>query len=215
MNWQSVPIYINNFNNLARGFRRLVEWLRDAGYENVTVVDNGSTWGPLLEYYERSPELVVLRVGENLGPYAVWNLDLHNKGGQFVVTDPDVVPAVDCPRDVVRKLMEVRERFPVAKVGVSLRIDNLPEHYRERERVVKWEGQFWTGIDPSGDVYHAAVDTTFALYDQGMRAWPAGPYLRLAPPYTFEHLPWYEDSGRPSAELEFYRSTRRQGDTNW
>jgi len=217
MRWQDTPVYVTNFNNLERGFRRLVRWLRDAGHENVTVVDNGSTWGPLLDYYESEPELVVLRVGENKGPYAVWDLDLHNHGGgQFVVTDPDVVPAIDCPRDLVRRMIEVRERFAgPTKVGPSLRIDNLPSCYGLREKVVAWEGQFWTRPTPEQDAFHAEIDTTFALYDAGSPAWPGGTYLRLAPPYTLEHLPWYEDSRSPSQELAYYVSSSNRAWTHW
>ena len=69
--WHYTPVFVTNFNNLERGFRRLLAWLRAAGYDNVTVVDNASTWPPLLEFYDRSPEVAVLRLTREQGPVCV------------------------------------------------------------------------------------------------------------------------------------------------
>ena len=57
-----------------------------------------------------------------------------------MVTDPDVVPTVTCPHDLVRRMLEALAASPtVGKVGPSLRVDNLPPHYLLREEVVEWE----------------------------------------------------------------------------
>lgn len=219
MDWRETPIYVTNFNNLERGFRRLLAWLRANGHKNITVLDNASTWAPLLDFYAAQPELQVLRLAENKGPYAFWHLELHmQQATPFVVTDPDVVPAVTCPRDLVGKMLEGLETLPSApcKVGPSLRVDNLPAHYHLRGEVVEWERQWWQRLTADGGAYEALIDTTFALYKPGSVAWPpVGTHYRLAPPYTVEHIPWYEDSEHPSEERDHYQACARREYIHW
>lgn len=224
MNWHDVPIYITNRNNLDRGFRRLILWLREAGMHRVTILDNESTWPPLLDFYNKSG-LHVIHTGSNLGPHAFWTLGLHAaQDVPFIVADSDVVPT--CPFDLVRQLLFVLYEYDnVAKVGPSLRIDNLPDHYDRKEAVLKWEGQFWQdpvrGRDASEPMlYRAGIDTTFALYpprsEAGTSAWDAkAQHLRLGPPYVAEHVPWYDDTTHPSPELQHYRAHTSQQWSNW
>lgn len=213
-----IPIFINNFNNLDRGFRRLLTWLRDAGYGNVTVIDNASTWPSLLEFYTQSPEPMVVHAGANLGPYALWTLGLVPQSTPFVVTDPDVVPSVTCPYDLVGRLLEALETLPASpcKVGPSIRVDNLPDHYKHKREVVAWEQQFWQRPVDGLGAYESLIDTTFALYLAGSVPWPAeGTHYRLAPPYCVEHVPWYEDSDKSNSEREYYQANARRDFIHW
>jgi hypothetical protein len=218
MAWRKVPIYVTNFNNLERGFRRLVAWLRIAGHDNVTVIDNASTWPLLQEFYAQSPELMVVRLTENKGPYAFWELGMHKQQtAPFVVTDPDVVPTATCPHNLVGRMCEALEELPDAvKVGPSLRIDNLPPHYRLRDEVIEWEQQFWQHPLNGLGAYEALLDTTFALYRPRSEAWPPqGTHYRLAPPYSVEHVPWYEDSTHESAEHTHYKLRAKREFVHW
>ena len=40
--------------------RRLVDWLERAGHERIVIVDNASTYEPLLDYLDGSPHQVVV-----------------------------------------------------------------------------------------------------------------------------------------------------------
>ncbi len=203
-----MKVWITNFNNLNRGFRRLVDWLRLTGIA-IAVVDNGSTWEPLLRYYETSG-LQIIRCPQNLGPYAFWEMKLDQGTDRFIVTDPDVVPSADCPSDLIERMGEMLDRGYV-KVGPSLRIDNLPGTYPGTQRVIDWEEQFWAR--PADRGFEALIDTTFAMYAPGA---PAGPLhgLRLAPPYSFEHAPWYEGL-EANAERDFYNDRKVKEWTHW
>jgi hypothetical protein len=203
-----MKVWITNFNNLERGFRRLVDWLRSTDVA-VIVIDNGSTWAPLLKYYETSG-LQIAHCAKNLGPYAFWEMKLHQDSDRFIVTDPDVVPSADCPPDLIKRMGEMMDRGYV-KVGPSLRIDNLPGTYPNTQQVIDWEQQFWT--HRAGKGFEALIDTTFAMYAPSA---PAGPAygLRLAPPYSFEHIPWYEGP-EANAERDFYNDQKVKGWTHW
>ena len=225
VNWRDTPIFIPNRNNLERGFRRLVEWLEAAGMSRIVIVDCGSSYPPLLDYYRqrttsagnrpplsRKPE--VHFAFRNLGPGAPWALRLEQLGTRFIVSDPDVVPAPECPRDLIERLHHMADYYDGAKVGPALRIDNLPESYARKAEVLAWEKQFW--LKPvQGNCFLAPIDTTFALYAPGSCRWPREPHFRLAPPYVIEHAPWYEDSAAANPEREFYQRAAEQEWSHW
>src|SRR5512139_1795296 len=97
-----VPIYINNRNRLTTT-RRMVEYLRDVPGALPIVVDNASTYGPLLEWYQNC-ECEVIRMGGNIGPHAPWFVrDLVRGAPYYVVTDADLDLA-DVPIDVLEVL---------------------------------------------------------------------------------------------------------------
>ncbi|VVC06062.1 Uncharacterised protein [uncultured archaeon] len=201
--WQSIPIFINNFNNLTRGFHQLIEWLHQAGHWNLYVIDNSSTWEPLLDYYQ-TLQATIIKCNQNLGCDAFWKLGISWEG-KFILTDPDVVPDENCPKDLVRKMVEVSDRYHPAKVGPALRIDNLPDHYRYKKDMLKSEGKYWQNRLDS-ECWNALIDTTFALYDNS--SWGRFPpvhHIRLDFPYVAEHIPWYDNSSLPNEERDFYK----------
>jgi hypothetical protein len=200
------PVFINCRDRVTP-LAELVGWLERAGHEEIYLLDNDSAYEPLLEYYERTPH-TVLRLGENIGRFALWFapgvFDL-TRGRSFAYTDPDIVPAEDCPPDALERFAELLERYPgVNKVGFGLRIDDLPDHYRHKQAVTTWEGQFWRWRVP-GDAFYASIDTTFALYRPNGHFRPVDA-LRTAPPYVARHTPWYLDLARLPKDEAFYQT---------
>ncbi len=209
-------VFINNRDNLERGFRRLVEWLQESGIYPV-VLDNASTWGPLMDFYDSHPMLHVVK-NVNLGPYAFWELGLHKQQTErFIVTDPDLVPSEMCPSAAltIDRMQSVMSLYNAGKVGTSLSLDNIPEYYKHAKEVRIWEQQFWDHPTPDRLAYHADIDTTFALYEPGSEVRTSKPSLRLAPPYSMDHVPWFEDSSKANPELDWYLKHMRADWTHW
>ena len=50
--FRKIPIIINNFNRLTY-LKDLIFFLEKNGYVNIVVIDNASTYPPLLEYYKQ------------------------------------------------------------------------------------------------------------------------------------------------------------------
>src|SRR5208282_129655 len=219
--WRAIPVYIINRNNLDRGFRDLVCWLNKVGMSHIEVLDNDSTYPPLLEYYKECPAIIT-KIGQNLGPYVFWdtNRQLYSLS-PYVVTDSDVVPDKDCPDDLVGKMLEVFQRYRASgcvKVGPGLRIDNLPDHYKAKDAVIRWETQNFNNKNSEGDAYSTSIDTTFALYWSKSNAChpvhlPPHNHYRLAAPYVIEHRPWYADTENLIEEDKYYEAHR--GSTSW
>jgi hypothetical protein len=196
--------------------RQLVAWLEKAGVERICLVDDASTYQPLLDWYETCPHLVV-RLETSVGQLAPWlsgTINTHAAGEAYVVTDPDVLPDDDCPLDAIDHFRRVLDGFPeIAKVGFGLRIDDLPRRYRLRRSVQAWESQFWRHPAAPG-LYRASIDTTFALY-RAHTPPTMGPALRTGWPYVARHLPWYSDSRNPTAEETYYSAHARRDVTSW
>jgi hypothetical protein len=218
--WKNTPVFINNFCRLDIGFCDLLIWLRRAGMTTICVIDNQSTYAPLLDFYENSSlmqNVQLIHAGANLGHEAFWRLDLHllpsvTKFGRYILTDADVVPDENCPLDLVRKMHEVADRFPGgAKVGPALRIDDLPECYAQREYMRFCESDYWLRKYPEQDCWNAAIDTTMSLNQAGWLRWPLAesggvPHVRLDFPYVAQHRPWYLDSANLPEEEIYYRA---------
>ncbi|BCS55989.1 glycosyltransferase family 2 protein [Geobacter sp. SVR] len=223
----STPIFINCFNRVTP-LRRLVDWLLHAGQQRIVLLDNVSTYPPLLRYYEElgsEPRVTVVRLPLNFGHVSLWACGiLHrlNWSQPYVYTDPDVLPDDNCPKDFIGRFATILGRHPtIMKAGFGLIIDDLPDCYRFRNEVQAWEKQFWD-IRVATDEYLAPIDTTFALYRGGNIIWDQPTFeaakhnaVRTGAPYLARHLDWYIDSDHPSTELEYYRAHTLPGATSW
>jgi hypothetical protein len=196
--------------------QRLVAWLERHDVDRIVLVDNASTYEPLLEFLDASPHHVA-RLGDNLGPRAVWTAGLRDryaKGEPYIVSDCDVVPDEACPDDAIDYLSWALARFPrYVKAGLGLRIDDLPDCYALADDVRQWERRFWLRRF-AGNLYHANVDTTFALYRPGSQ-FQLAPAIRAGFPYVARHLPWYSSTTDPTDEERYYRDHCLSDITNW
>ncbi|CAD7940636.1 unnamed protein product [Amoebophrya sp. A25] len=135
-----VPIVITNFNLLY--FLRLkLQNLYKYGFRNIHIIDNNSSYAPLLRFYfeghindhllEQDHSFHMYRLSKNHGCYALWKVPwliyaLDIPGKRFVVTDPDVIfPATSQWLQVFNALLDHYPR--ILKAGPALRIDDLGE----------------------------------------------------------------------------------------
>lgn len=213
---KQIPVVINNRNRYTY-LMQLIAWLEKAGMKNIIILDNDSTYPKLLEYYADTDHRVV-KLGANVGHLALWKSALYDeiKSRYYIYTDPDVVPSENCPSDLSLFLLKQLEKYSsIEKIGLGLKIDDLPDHYFNKQKVIEWESKYWKNIVAPG-IYNAEVDTTFALYRPFTdgKTWVA-PAYRTGEPYVAHHLPWYENSADPGEENEYYSSHARQGASHW
>ena len=211
-----VPIIINNRNRYTF-LRQMIEQLQAFGYKNIYVLDNDSSYPPLLEYY-KTATIKVIYLKKNLGYRALWISDVFNqfKNDYYVYSDPDILLQDDCPKDFVYQLYQYLNKYSAKeKAGVALKIDDLPSCYNLREDVYKWEKPNWEKkLDEN--VYDALVDTTLALYKPlafGNAEECAA--IRVAGKLTAKHLPWYLDSLNLSEEEHYYKNNVSNTSSYW
>ena len=219
VNPNDIPVIINNFNRLT-DLVKLIESLRQRDINNIIILDNASTYPPLLKWYETTP-FEVIKIGKNLGFKALWKYAPARKRfckGWYVYTDSDVMLSQDCPADVMIRLLNVMlsQRPKALKVGLSIKIDDIPGTYALKDDVETREAVNWIWPQENGTIFSAPTDTTFALYrpKSGLNRSRADETYRLAPPYSIAHLPWYVDSANPTDEEKYY-ITHARHITSW
>lgn len=213
-----IPVIINNRNRCTY-LQMLIERLEELGFHNIIILDNDSTYEPLLDYYARIGSTHrIVKLNRNVGHLALWKSTLWDeiKDQFYIYTDPDVVPVETCPENILSYLLEQLKKYSaIEKIGLGLKIDDLPDHYAHKQKVIGWESKYWKEQVAPG-VYNAEVDTTFALYRPFTNGaiWVA-PAYRTGEPYVARHLPWYENSANPGEENEYYAKHVRQGASHW
>lgn len=214
--YKSIPVIINNYNRLEC-MTRLIASLECRGYTNIYIIDNKSTYPPLLDYYQNC-KYTVFRLEDNVGYMALWKTDIYKRFRRsfYVYTDSDVVLDESCPDDFMEKFVNVLTKYSNSqKVGFGIRIDNLPDCFKNKKSVIEHESRFWNHEVEEG-IYKASIDTTFALY----RPFCGGPAddcqetYRTGFPYVIQHLPWYVDSTQMSDEEAYYVNNVRTS-THW
>lgn len=200
-----VPIVINNFNRVTTT-RKLVDDLVRLGYTNIHIIDNNSTYPELLKWYdvlrEHKSPIQVHRLSTNTGSRAIWDSGLMSQFSAFpwiVYTDSDIELNENAQSGFIEKMIAFAERNNVKKVGLALRLSDLPD--TEYANTVKeWEAKYWLN-EIFLDTYKADVDTTFAIIK------PNEPFdynaYRLAGTFEAKHIPWYTDFKNLSTEEQY------------
>ena len=183
--------FIINYNRLTLP-RRMADYLSECDGIRPIIIDNGSDYPPLLEYYESTKHEVV-KLGANYGCTVVWHPESGVSErfglrtiGRYIVTDPDL-DLSRIPKDFLRLLNGGLDKYKwAAKAGFSLEINDIPEGFL-KEEIMKWEADKW--ISPlDTQFYSAYIDTTFCLCRGFVHDFPA---VRTNRPYTARHVPWY------------------------
>ncbi|WP_295681207.1 hypothetical protein [uncultured Fibrobacter sp.] len=218
-NFKSFPIYIISFNRLSL-VKQTVEWLKKNGYSNINIVDNCSTYKPLVEYLS-SCDCKVIRMKGNYGHEVVYRhprFFFIRNFTFFALTDPDLMPVSECPSDFIEVFVKAMFKYPkFPKVGFSLKLDDIPDEYYLKAEVLKWETRFYDNKIECNKVvlYDSRIDTTFAvnapLLFKSRRKKYSG--IRTGFPYQVRHLPWYGE--KKSDELEYYLKSVRKDVSNW
>lgn len=197
-----IPVYIINFNNLSF-LKKMVSQL-EKFTKNIHVIDNHSTFPQLLEYYDTDYPYFLHRMDENYG-YSVY-MKLYDEFPRiFAITDPDLEFNPELPTTFLADFVRLTEEHRRWKVGMALSLLDADKmfpysDYFFGQSICQWEIKFWSKkVAP--DLYDAAVDTTFAVWNKAYapidlnRALThnRGLSLRVAGNYQCRHLPWYKD----------------------
>lgn len=195
----SIPVVINN-RNWITPVKKLVEDLQRLNYEEIHIIDNGSTSPDLLQFYDTLSSVRVHHY-PNIGPRAIYDTGLIKQfKGWVAYTDSDIELNPNTPPGFIETLIEKAGKWGYQKAGLALKLDDIESHqfgYSWKN----WESKYWMQ-ELEKDVYHADVDTTFCIVRKDI------PFqyrsIRIAGDFTCRHLPWYTDFNHLSKEEQFY-----------
>ena len=215
---RSLPVVINSFNQYTY-LKNLLGKLESDGFRNFMIVDNNSTYAPLLAYYDelnKSGKAAVILYGENKGPHFFHMKGVFKLFGSLphIYTDPDLDYDFLAPT-FLTELLTFSEKYSMFKVGPALQIPSDSDidegmycvQDGVRWSIRDWEKRYWREQIEEGLYYPGHIDTTFHLFNpkyfdigaaliDGIRVGKEG--------FIFRHLPWYRSKRIPSQEQIFY-----------
>lgn len=215
-----LPIYIICYNRLSY-LQKIIARLEQFGLHNIHIIDNCSSYPPLLEYLQQTP-YTVHRMDKNYGHMVFFLADEFKsvrENEYYVLTDPDVIATEECPADFLDYFYYLLQQYPqVSKVGFALKMDDVPNTSRLWEMMRRWESQYYkkklNWFKPYW--YKSYIDTTFALY-RPQKTFDKNRFykaIRVGAPYEARHFPWYKDVSCLDEEDKFYAATDC-GSGNW
>jgi len=211
------PIFIISFNRYTM-LKKLVDRLVEMKQTRIIIIDNKSTYQPLINYYNQiNSTFEIIYMPANYGHGVIGRVYRDPKFREkyqlgkvnFVYTDCDVVPVKECPVDFIEKFNEVLMKYPsIMKVGFGIKIDDLPDCFGGKRWVLNRHAMHWrrkiADKDLNIDLYRSPLDTTFSYRRAGTFPGKDMRSLRTGSPYLVKHLPWYIDSSNLSEEDHYY-----------
>jgi glycosyltransferase involved in cell wall biosynthesis len=137
--------------------------------EPVIILDNHSTYQPLLDWYKdviKSPKYKSVRIEmiKNEGHLAFWAIGMDKYiGDYFIYTDSDIELNESLPLDWKEIMFNTMQQYDERKVALGIRLDDIPDYYRYKNQVLRNEARWWLDAVEE-NVYRADTDTTFAMY---------------------------------------------------
>ncbi len=197
-----IPVIINNRDLYTWPVAMVHRILKYDNVGDVIIVDNGSTYPPLIHWYDRQT-LVQVKRCENLGHGGAWVSGVVSELGSefYVVTDSDM-GLEDTPDDTLMVLLEKLQDQPhLEKVGLGLNWQRVFYNSPYYDRLNTLEKDRWELSRVINDVYvDVQIDTTFALYNKPHYFIGGG---SLTFPYVARHLPWELSKQEYEANEEF------------
>jgi hypothetical protein len=209
-NYTQIPIVIIAWNNLffVRKFVNQILRLQ----QPIVIIDNNSTYKPMLEYYislkmELKERLTIHLLDKNYGHEVYVKLP-HLLPEVYVISDPDLELNPMMPSNAIEHLLMISTMYELRKTGLALDISDsekfIPGEFTKL--VYGIESNYYKNkvIDQNYELYIAPTDTTFCLIN---KKHDENRNLRVAGPFTAKHLPWYNNylkENIPRDELEVW-----------
>jgi len=222
---EPIQVFVISYN-LVSPIPQLVNNIIRMGGQ-VFIVDNASTYGPLLEWYETLAgrnDIHVIKMSQNFGPHVVYNqlaffretyqqITGKTLPDEFVITDSDL-DLSGIPDDGLRILYKIREEDKKGqtqhiKIGFGLVLEDLPIN-KHTVRTRQWKPTLCRNPAVIADIpvyVDSLIDTTLHLFmSQLPRKSIFGPAIRTGKPYQARHLPWYWAENDVDEKVKYYLS---------
>lgn len=220
---KNIPIVILNRDRLYPLIEQ-VEALHSKGYHNIIIIDNQSTFEPLLEWYKTSGLDVFYNTLTENSCHAFRDLVYmgHPKFTQiisdwYVFNDSDIIPVESAPDNFIEDLIKYAIKYKKDKVGMSIKIDDIDLNYPLNAWVYSYESNYWTNgiVDDNVELYPHPIDTTFAVHAPGVIPTWSNNTLRVGVPYIVKHAPFYFDPDNLPEDEKYYLNHMNKQSSNW
>lgn len=197
------PVVINNRNRLTTTKKMVEHLLILNPKQEIIILDNESTYESLIKWYKEIENKVDIRYLKNEGHLALWSTAIYKElGDYFIYTDSDLELNENMPDDYQLVMYNLLQKYEMNKVALAIKIDDLPDHYRYKNQVIRNEQNWWKD-EIEKDIFKADTDTTFALMrniaDNTFKS------LRIGRrDFVCRHIPFYIDLDNLDEEEQYY-----------
>jgi hypothetical protein len=197
-----IPVIINN-RNLFTWVVEMVNKIKTyEGVGEIIIIDNGSDYPPLLEWYDTNP--CTIHRAENIGHAAPWQVlgDVITNN-DYVITDADM-GLLDTPSDTLLYLKDNMDSLGLDKIGLGLNWGIIKEDSLYYNHIQSYEKNRWDSAHTNNIYTDIAIDTTFALYKKGTPYFVGGASTTY--PYVARHYPWEfnQETYENNEEFKYY-----------
>ena len=202
INSYDIPIVIICWNNYYF-VKNFINQLKK--YKNpIILLDNKSTYQPLLDYYKEIKEelkdkIEIRLLDKNYG-HTVYLQLKDNLPDIYMLSDSDLQLNKNMPDNFAEILLSISNKYKIYKVGFALDLSDAEKfvkckNYTKNKSIYDWEIKFWKNKINNNDyeLYKADIDTTFCLINNQYLTKNQYTGIRIAGNFTVKHLPWYKD----------------------
>ncbi len=190
-------------NRLTTTKKMVEDLFRLNGNAKINIIDNASTYPPLLQWYDEiKNDVNIIRQETNLGPWTFFYSGHFSNCEEdfYIYSDADLELNPNMPYNWQEIMFEHIHRHD-RKASLVLRIDDIPDSYEFKSNIINHQSVCWydSGIP---DLYRAITDMTFSMDRK------SGGYryesMRLGGNFACRHIPWYIDFSNIDEEEIYY-----------
>jgi hypothetical protein len=197
------PIVLTNMNRFTTTKKMVEDLFRMNGNSKISIIDNASTYPPLLEWYkEIEKDVNIIRNSNNLGPWTFFYGGTYSTipDEYYIYSDADLELNPNMPYNWQEIMLEYINKYE-RKASLALRLDDIPDDYEFKNKILNHQSVCWYESGEP-DVYKAITDMTFTMdkKSSGHRY----ESVRLAGDFACRHIPWYVDLNNIDEEEKYY-----------
>jgi hypothetical protein len=190
-------------NRLTTTKKMVEDLFRLNGNAKINIIDNASTYPPLLEWYrEIEKDVNIIRNPTNLGPWTFFYGGTYSSSPDeyYIYSDADLEINPNMPYNWQEIMLEYINKYQ-RKASLALKLDDIPDDYEFKNKILEHQSVCWY---ESGEpnVYRAITDMTFSMdkKSNGYRY----ESMRLGGNFECRHIPWYVDLNNINEEEKYY-----------
>lgn len=227
-------LFVISYNRLDVLVQSINSFKRFFSNKSVYLIDKGSDYPPLLNYYKQLQSEgynIVYSTPMISGPDGPGGLNdlcmeidkYKDKFEYYAVTDPDI-SLENCEPDLLNIYSSLLDQNPkIEIVGPMLKIDDIPKDYPAREWCfTRHVDQFWSKkpektILNAKCVYfqNAPIDSTFGLLRASTKFQRLLNGIRVYKPYEAKHLDWYITPDSITDDQKYYMEKSNKKISHW
>jgi hypothetical protein len=196
------PIVLTNMNRYTSCKKMVEDLFRLNPSARITIIDNASTYPPLLKWYDEiKNDVLVVRHSGNHGPWVfITSGYIHTiKDKWFIYSDADLELNANMPYNWQEIMVDYSLKYN-RKASLALRVSDIPDHYEFKDVITNHQSVCWNPTEEK-DVYLAITDMTFSMDHDNQHRYES---IRLSGNFEARHVPWYIDFNNLDEEERYY-----------